>query len=61
MGMIDFVKEAGEKLFGRGKAQAAMAEAKTDPANEAKSAAAVQRQAMPSSATSNPKTSLRQD
>ena len=40
MGMIDFVKEAGEKLFGRGHAQAAMAEVKTDPANEAKIAAA---------------------
>jgi nucleoid-associated protein YgaU len=40
MAMIDFVKEAGEKLFGRGRAQAAMAEAKTDPANEAKIAAA---------------------
>ena len=40
MGMIDFVKEAGEKLFGRGHAQAAMAEVKADPANEAKIAAA---------------------
>src|SRR6478736_7105093 len=40
MGMIDFVKEAGEKLFGRGNAQAAMNEAKADPANEAKIAAA---------------------
>ena len=40
MGMIDFVKEAGEKLFGRGKAQTAMAEAKSDPANDAKIAAA---------------------
>ncbi len=39
MGMIDFVKEAGEKLFGRGQAQAAMAEAKADPANDAKIAA----------------------
>jgi nucleoid-associated protein YgaU len=32
MSLISFVKEAGEKLFGRGKAQAAMAEAKSDPA-----------------------------
>jgi nucleoid-associated protein YgaU len=40
MGMIDFVKDAGEKLFGRGHAQAAMAEVKADPANEAKIAAA---------------------
>ena len=40
MGMIDFVKEAGEKLFGRGHAQATMNEAKADPANEAKIAAA---------------------
>ena len=38
--MIDFVKEAGEKLFGRGHAQAAMTEVKADPANEAKIAAA---------------------
>ena len=28
MGLIDFVKDAGEKLFGRGNAQAAMAEAR---------------------------------
>ena len=40
MGMIDFVREAGEKLFGRGHAQAAMAEVKADPNNEAKIAAA---------------------
>jgi len=40
MSLISFVKEAGEKLFGRGQAQAAMAEVKTDPANEAKIAAA---------------------
>jgi nucleoid-associated protein YgaU len=40
MGLIDFVKDAGEKLFGRGHAQAAMAEVKADPANEAKIAAA---------------------
>ena len=40
MGLIDFVKEAGEKLFGRGNAQAAMAEAKSDPGSEAKAKAA---------------------
>lgn len=40
MGLIDFVRDAGEKLFGRGKAQAAMTEVKADPANEAKIAAA---------------------
>ena len=40
MGLIDFVKDAGEKLFGRGQAQAAMAEAKTDPDNAAKLQAA---------------------
>jgi len=36
MGLMDFVKEAGEKLFGRGTAQAAMAEVKADPSNQAK-------------------------
>ena len=40
MSLISFVKEAGEKLFGRGPAKDAMAEAKSDPANEAKIAAA---------------------
>ena len=40
MGLIDFVKEAGEKLFGKGTAQAAMAEVKADPANDAKIKAA---------------------
>ncbi len=40
MGLIDFVKDAGEKLFGRGHAQAAMTEAKSDPASEAKAKAA---------------------
>jgi nucleoid-associated protein YgaU len=40
MGLIDFVKNAGEKLFGRGQAQAAMAEVQADPNNEAKKAAA---------------------
>lgn len=40
MGLMDFVKDAGEKLFGRGKAQAAMTEVKTDPSNESKVKAA---------------------
>ena len=40
MGLIDFVKEAGEKLFGRGKAEAAMADHKANPADAAKSKAA---------------------
>jgi len=40
MGLIDFVKDAGEKLFGRGQAQAAMTEVKADPANQEKIAAA---------------------
>jgi len=37
---MDFVKEAGEKLFGHGPAQAAAAEAKADPGNEANRQAA---------------------
>ena len=40
MGLIDFVRDAGEKLFGRGKAQAAMTEAKAAPADTAKVEAA---------------------
>jgi len=40
MGLIDFVKDAGEKLFGKGKAQAAMTEVKADPDNAAKIQAA---------------------
>lgn len=40
MGLIDFVKDAGEKLFGRGKAQAAMAEMKAAPSDPAKVSAA---------------------
>ena len=40
MGLMDFVKEAGEKLFGHGPAQAAAAEAKADPGNDAKMQAA---------------------
>ena len=40
MGLIDFVKDAGEKLFGRGQAQAAAKEAAAEPANAAKMQAA---------------------
>ena len=40
MGIIDFVRDAGEKLFGRGRAEAAMKESKSDPGNEAKTKAA---------------------
>jgi nucleoid-associated protein YgaU len=40
MGLIDFVKDAGEKLFGKGKAQAAMTEVKADPDNATKIQAA---------------------
>jgi nucleoid-associated protein YgaU len=40
MGLIDFVKSAGEKLFGTGKAQAAMQAAAADAANAEKAAAA---------------------
>ena len=40
MSLIDFVKDAGEKLFGRGHAQAAMTEAKAEPDNAAKVQAA---------------------
>ena len=40
MGIIDFVRDAGEKLFGRGRAEAAMKESKADPANDAKLKAA---------------------
>ncbi|HEX6945003.1 MAG TPA: BON domain-containing protein, partial [Casimicrobiaceae bacterium] len=36
MGLIDFVRDAGEKLFGRGKAQAAMTEMKAAPSDPAK-------------------------
>ena len=31
MGLLDFVKDAGEKLFGMGKAKAAMQEAAAAP------------------------------
>ena len=40
MGLLDFVKDAGEKLFGSGKAKAAMQEAAAAPADEAKIKAA---------------------
>ena len=40
MSLISFVKEAGEKLFGHGQAQAAMTDAKSSPGDAAKSAAA---------------------
>lgn len=40
MGIIDFVRDAGEKLFGRGRAEAAMKESKADPSNDAKVKAA---------------------
>jgi nucleoid-associated protein YgaU len=40
MGMLDFVKEAGEKLFGSGKAKAAMQDAAAAPADDAKLKAA---------------------
>ena len=40
MSLISFVKEAGEKLFGRGQAQAAMNEAKAAPDDANKSKAA---------------------
>ena len=40
MGLLDFVKDAGEKLFGTGKAKAAMQEAAAAPADEAKIKAA---------------------
>ena len=40
MGLIDFVKDAGEKLFGIGKAKAAMQEVAAAPADEAKVKAA---------------------
>jgi nucleoid-associated protein YgaU len=40
MSLIDFVKEAGEKLFGHGSAEAAMSQARADPGNTDKAAAA---------------------
>ena len=40
MGMLDFVRDAGEKLFGSGKAKAAMQDVAAAPADEAKIKAA---------------------
>ena len=40
MGLIDFVKDAGEKLFGRGQAQAAAKEAAAEPSSQEKVQAA---------------------
>jgi nucleoid-associated protein YgaU len=40
MGMLSFIKEAGEKLFGKGQAQTAMAAAQADPASADKKKAA---------------------
>ena len=40
MGLIDFVKDAGEKLFGHREAQAAVKEASADPSSQAKAQAA---------------------
>jgi nucleoid-associated protein YgaU len=40
MGLLSFMKDAGEKLFGKGQAQAAMTAAQADPASVEKSKAA---------------------
>lgn len=40
MGLLSFIKEAGEKLFNKGNAQAAMAQAQADPASAEKVKAA---------------------
>ncbi len=40
MGVIDFVKDAGEKLFGRSRAQATAKEAAADPKNRSEVQAA---------------------
>ncbi|MEN7527230.1 MULTISPECIES: peptidoglycan-binding protein LysM [unclassified Cupriavidus] len=40
MGMFDFIKEAGEKLFGKGEAKAAQEAAKADPGAAEKAEAA---------------------
>jgi nucleoid-associated protein YgaU len=40
MGMLSFIKEAGEKLFGKGPAQTAMAAAQSDPSSAEKAKAA---------------------
>ena len=40
MGFLSFIKEAGEKLFGKGQAQAAMSAAQADPSSQDKAKAA---------------------
>lgn len=40
MGLLSFIKEAGEKLFGKGQAQAAMSAAQADPSSQDKAKAA---------------------
>lgn len=40
MGLLSFIKEAGEKLFGKGQAQAAMTAAQADPSSQEKAKAA---------------------
>ncbi|HUH92857.1 MAG TPA: peptidoglycan-binding protein LysM [Casimicrobiaceae bacterium] len=40
MGMLSFIKEAGEKLFGKGKTQETIAAAQADPSSEEKKKAA---------------------
>jgi len=40
MGLLSFIKEAGEKLFSKGNTQAAMAQAQADPASAEKAKAA---------------------
>lgn len=40
MGMLSFIKEAGEKLFGKGKTQETMAAAQADPSSDDKKKAA---------------------
>jgi nucleoid-associated protein YgaU len=40
MGLLSFIKDAGEKLFGKGEAQAAMTQAQADPSSAEKTKAA---------------------
>ena len=40
MGLLNFIKEAGEKLFGKGQAPAAMSAAQADPSSQEKAKAA---------------------
>jgi nucleoid-associated protein YgaU len=40
MGLLNFIRDAGEKLFGKGEAQAAMTAAKADPSSGDKAKAA---------------------